>query len=235
MNKRVVAAVTAIVLAIAGVVVLLNYASGANARAFNGAKLVSVLEVTQPIAANTKSTDVAANVRTVKLPSSAIVKGAIKDLAEVAGLSTTTSLEPGEQVLQSRFADAAKQSPITSKSAVPVGRQEVTISLDSARAMGGTLNLGDLVGVVASYQTTGGDGVTKLILNRVPITRIGNGGVAQDAQTGGGTQLITVAVMTRDAGKIINALEFGKVWLTKQNAATAPGNGGSISRNDVTR
>jgi pilus assembly protein CpaB len=48
------------------------------------------------------------------------------------------------------------------------------------------------------------------------------------------TQMITLAVRTRDAGKIINALEFGKVWLTKQNKDTASGHGGSISRDDVT-
>lgn len=209
---------------------LLNYASGSNDRAFNGAKLQSVLQVNAPIAVNTKSEDLVSKVKTIKLPVSAIAEGAIKSLSEVAGLATTTDLEPGEQVLRSRFAKSGTTAPIKSKSALPVGMQELSISLDSARALAGSLNAGDLAGVIASYSTTNGDGVTRLILNRVPVLRVDDGVVG----AAGGAQTITLAVRTRDAGKIVNAIEFGKVWLTKQNAATQTGQGGLISRNGVT-
>lgn len=235
MNKRVIAAMAAVVLGVVGVVLLINYAGAANDRAFNGAKLVDVLQVTAPIAANTKAADVAGKVATIKLPRSAIAKGAIKDLAEVAGLSTTIDLEPGEQVLLGRFSAAGKQAPSKAKSTIPVGTQEVSIPLAAARAVAGTLSVGDTVGIIASYQTKEGDGVTQLIRNRVLITRITADSLAQGGQGEGGTQLITIAVKTRDAGKIVNAIEFGKVWLTKQNADTESGQGGSISRNDVTQ
>lgn len=234
MNKRIIAALAAIVLAFAAVVVLLNYASGANDRAYNGAKLQSVLRVNEPIAANTKAADIAGKVTIIKLPTTAIAKGAIKNISEVAGLSTTTDLEPGEQVLLSRFAKSGTPEPSKSKSAIPLGMQELTISLDSARALAGSLKAGDTVGVVASYQTKEGDGVTQLIRNRVPVLGVGTGVADAAAAGAGGAQTITLAVFTRDAGKIINAIEFGKVWLTKQNAASLTGSGGSISRNDVT-
>lgn len=233
MNKRVIAAMASIILAIVGVVALLNYASGANDRAYNGAKLQNVVQVNEPIAANTKAADVAGKVKTVKLPSSAIAKGAIKNLSEVAGLSTTTGLEPGEQVLLSRFSASGDAPTNKPKSAIPIGMQEVTIPMAAERAVGANLDVGDTVGVIASYQSKEGDGVTQFIRNRALITRIKVGIAGQEAATGA-TQMITLAVTTRDAGKIVNAIEFGKVWLTKQNADTLGGQGGSISRNDVT-
>jgi pilus assembly protein CpaB len=80
-----------------------------------------------------------------------------------------------------------------------------------------------------------GDGVTQLISNRVLVIKVTRPAVKADGgAVDSATQMITLAVRTRDAGKIINALEFGKVWLTKQNKDTASGHGGSISRDDVT-
>ncbi len=86
--------------------------------------------------------------------------------------------------------------------------------------------------MVASYQTNEGDGITRLIQNRVLIIRITDGGPVAEGQVGG-TQLVTFAVKTAEAGKIVNAIEYGKVYLTEQNDKTEFGNGGSVSRNDV--
>lgn len=232
MNKRVIAALAAIVLALFGVIMLLNYASGADDRAYNNAKLESVLQVTAPIAANTKAENLAGNIKTVKLPNSAIAKGAMKSVSEAAGLATTTGLEPGEQLLLSRFAKEGAVVTSKSKSAVPKGMQEVTITLGPDAAVGGNLTVGDTVGIIVSFTATkGGGSITQLIRNRVQITRI-SGAVAGQAA---GPQLVTFAVATRDAGKIVNATEFGKIWLTKQNADTATGTGGSISQSDVVK
>jgi pilus assembly protein CpaB len=238
MNKRAIAALTAIVLAAVGVIFLINYAGAANDRAYAGAKLESVLQVTEPIAANTKAADIAAKVESIQLPHSAVAKGAISNLTEVSGLLTTTELEPGEQLLLSRFAatGAEKETKEEAKSDLPKGSQEITIPMGSARAVGDSLKVGDTVGIIASYQTREGDGVTQLIRNRVLVLKVARPAVKADGQADdNATQMITLAVTTRDAGKIVNALEFGKVWLTKQNKATASGHGGSISRDDVTK
>jgi len=75
--------------------------------------------------------------------------------------------------------------------------------------------------------------VTQLIRNFVPITRITTAVPGADATADGASQLITVSIDARDASKI-NAIEFGKVWLTNQNPEIQTGIGGSISRDDVT-
>ncbi|MBC7632448.1 RcpC/CpaB family pilus assembly protein [Aeromicrobium sp.] len=236
MNKRVIAAVLAAVLAVVGVVLLVGYVNNADERAFSGAKLQKVLQVKEPVPANTKGSDLVGKVAVVRLPRSAIAQGAVTDLADVAKLSTTTSLEPGEQLLLARFSAAAAGggAPVVRKSDLPLGMQELTIPVDVARALGGTIKVGDTLGVVASYQTSDGDGITRIVQNRVQVIRISDGGPVAEGQVGG-TQLVTFAVRTRDAGKIVNAVEFGKIYLTRQNKDTEGGNGGSISRNDVTQ
>ncbi len=233
MNKRVVAALVAAVLAIAGIVLLIGYTNAADERAFNGAKLQPVLQVTETIPAGTKGSDLAGKITEVKLPRTAIARGVVTNLADVKDLLTTVELQPGEQLLLARFADNAPEAPVESESGIPVGLQELTIPVDVARALGGTIKVGDTLGVVASYQTADGDGVTRIVQNRVQVLRISDGGPLVDGQVGG-TQLVTFAVGARDAGKIVNAIEFGKIYLTRQNDATLGGNGGSISRNDVT-
>lgn len=234
MNKRVVAAVTAVLLAAVGVFMLVSYASAADERANNGATLQAVLQVSAPIAANTKTSDLESRVKTVKLPRSAIAKGAVASLTEVAGRVTTTDLEPGEQVLAARFAKTSKQAASKAKSAVPAGLQEVTIPLESARAVAGTFKVGDIVGVIGSYTPKSGEPFSRLLLNRVPIIRLDDGSATKGDAAGGTTQMITVAVSGRNATKIVNAFEFGKVWLTKQNAATDTNSVGTIKLGSVT-
>jgi pilus assembly protein CpaB len=236
MSKRAIAALVAAALAMVGIVLLIGYANGANERAFNDAKLVEVLQVSEPIEADTEAGELKGKVETVELPRSAIAQGAIKSLSEVKGMATTTDLEPGEQVLLSRFSKEGEVEVSTAKGDVPKGMQELAIPLSSARAVSDVLKVGDKVGVVGSYQTKEGDGVTQMIRNQVVITKVTGPGVKWDGSPLEDiTQIITVAVPIRDAGKIINALEFGKIYLTKQNKDTLNGQGGSISKEDVTQ
>jgi len=237
MNKRIVAVIGAVVLALVGVVLLAAYAKDADDRAFDGARMQSVLQVKKAIPADTTATDVAGKVELVELPRKAVADGAIADLSEVSGLKTTVALEPGEQVLASRFSETGsgpareKESP----TGVPKGYQEVTVQLALAQAGGGGLKPGDLVGVVASYPTNDTGGFTQLAKNFVRVTRVLNGDTKGGEKDSISQQLVTLAVTTRDAGRIINAAEFGKVWLTQQNKDTATGHGGSVTKSEVTK
>lgn len=230
MNKRVIAALVAVVLATVGVVLLIGYARNANERAYDDAKLQSVLQIKTSIPAGTAATKLADMVETIQLPRSAIAEGAIADLAEVQGLSTTTTLEPGEQLLASRFSKAGAAAGEHRNGKVPKGMQEVTVSLDAARAVGGVLKVGDTVGVVSSVLIGGDDGVTQVIMNHAIITRISRAVVAGDDSDQGGDFLVTLAVKTRQAGEIVNTAEYGKLWLTKQYPDTEGGKGGLVSK-----
>lgn len=233
MNKRIVAALMALVLATVGIFLLINYAKDADERAFNDAALVEVLQVSKPIAADAKADDLNGSVTVVSLPQSVIAKGAISSLKEVSGMSTTTTLEPGEQVLLSRFAKSGPVSKSRVKSVVPAGMQEVTIALDAARSVGGAIKAGDHVGVIASFQPKDDKApqFSDLILHGVLVTRAST---AVEAEAGKGT-MVTVAVKTIDAEKLVFSMEWGKVWLTEQNTGTDRAGAKTITVRDVVR
>lgn len=233
MSKRIIAALMATILAIVGIAMLVTYTNNADERAFNDAQLVDVLQVTKPIPAATKASKIGSKVGIVQLPQSAIAKGAISSLDGVSGMSTTTDLEPGEQVLLSRFAKGESASKTVAKSAVPSGMQEVTIALDAARSVGGAIKAGDRVGVIASFQPKDDKApqFSDLILHDLLVTK---STTAVEAEAGKGT-LVTVAVKTFDAEKLVFSMEWGKVWLTEQNADTDKSGAKTITVKDVVR
>lgn len=218
MNKRVIAAVGAAVLAALGVIILIVWAQGANQRAYEGAELVSVVRVTETVPSGTKAADLAASTEIAELPADAIPDGAVTDLAEVQGLSTLAELQPGEVLVEARMG-AAGASEEKGASDVPPGLQEVSIFLDNQRTVAASIKPGDRVGVLGSYEAVGATPtkITDLLLHDVLVTRV-NGAVGEEAVTG---LTITLAVSTVDAERIVFTQEWGRIWLTLQNADTA--------------
>jgi len=215
MNKRVIAAIAAGALALLGVGVLYMWAQGANDRAYDGAELVKVVRVTETVPQGTKAADLAASTELAKLPKDAVPEGAVTDLAEVTGLTTNAALTKGEVLLASRMVAPGDRGE--GKPDVPEGYQEVTISLEGQRTVASQVKAGDHVGVIASYQSADGKtDVSKMVVKDVLVTR---SSAVLNAESATGS-LVTVAVKTKDATKIVNAMEFGKVWLTLQNADT---------------
>lgn len=213
LNRRSIAAIAAVVLTIAGLLAVVSYVNGANDRAYQGTQLRQVYQVKTAVSQGTKAEDLGADVEQVKLPVAAIATGAVTSLSDIAGLQANTNLEPGEQLLLSRFAEAG-QSVSGGKTTVPDGMQEVTVALTSPRIVGQQLKVGDTVGVFASF-----DGATNIIENGVLITAISDSaGQATGDQVA--TRQITFAVETLNAEKIVNATEFGHIYLSKQNGKT---------------
>ena len=219
MKKKLVALVSAAALTVVGVVSLVTYANGAEDRAFKGAKLVEVLVVKTEIPAETPVSRITSAVELKKVPASVKADGALTDLAVVKDLATNTNLVPGEQVLRGRFGAVAGKPKASS---LPSGMQEVSIAVGSPRTPSGKVKVGDKVGIVASFAAKGGDGgYTNIIMNDVLVTHVSESVVAKATSEDPGVPiLVTFAVKPMDVEKIVNAAEFGKVWLTMQNSQT---------------
>ncbi|WP_370187337.1 Flp pilus assembly protein CpaB [Aeromicrobium sp.] len=217
MNKQRLAIGAAVLLAVLGFAALVVYAQGADDRAFEGTERTTVLRVTQEVATKTPASELAKSVETVDLPKAAVVPGALTDLSDVEGEVTQGVLVPGDQLTAAKF---ASPDDVKGDTAVPKGMQELAIQLEGQRIVGGALAPGDLVGVMASYE-----GRTATAVNRVRVLAVSAG--VGDAQVASGAT-VTVAVRTVDAEKIVNAMEFGKVWLTKQSADTDTGGGRTV-------
>lgn len=222
MNKQLLAVLGAVVLALAGFGALYVYAQGADERAFEGTERVSVLRVTQEVPTKTPSSELGGSVEVVELPKAAVVPDAITDLADVEGQVTRGVLVPGDQLTAAKFAAA---DDVQGDTAVPKGMQEVSIALEGQRIVGGALAPGDKVGVMASY-----DGRTANPVNDVLVLQV-NAGVGGGESAAGAT--VSVALRTADVQKLVNAMEFGTVWLTKQNDDTETPDPETIDGEDV--
>jgi pilus assembly protein CpaB len=222
-RRRILAAAAALTLLVVGTVVLVAWVNGADRRALAGVQTVSVLVVDQAIPAGTSADQVAAFVTTELLPAKAAVPGRVEDLTSLKGKVTTVALQPGEQLLTSRFADPAESGTVD----VPQGKQEVSIQLDPQRAVGGRIKAGDTVGVLVSLKFEDGTATTHMALHKVLVTQVVGGTLVTDDPTENGAQganstgdngdpqvMVTLAVNAADAEEVVFGAEHGTVWLT---------------------
>ena len=229
MRRRLLAAMAALVLLVAGSVVLLAYVRGADARALAGVQTVEVLVVDQPVPAGTAAEELADSVTSRMLPASAALEGRVTDLASLAGRVATVDLQVGEQLLAARFARTGDlRTPGTV--AVPEGLQEVSVLLEPQRAVGGRLAAGDTVGVFVSQALETGP-ASHAVLHRILVTQVQGApppvdpaGEPQAETASAGTPipssslLVTFAVTAAQAEAVVFGIEHGTLWLSLESA-----------------
>jgi pilus assembly protein CpaB len=201
------------------------WTNNARERAFSGTETVTVWQVTKDVPAGTEADAIGDSVEQVKLPRASVPSTALTSLETVQGEVTTASLVPGEVLVSGRFGSTKDAQEVS----VPKGLQEVTLELASTRVLGGTLKRGDRVGILASYgvQNEEGrsDGHTNFAANRALVVAVTSmTGTAQATGQGGdqtpvgGNLQVRLALPSVGVEKVINAAEFGKVWLSRQGA-----------------
>lgn len=224
MNRRLVSAVAAGLLAVLGAVLLITYVNSADERAMARLDPVEVMVVSAPIAQGTPAEEIVASVLTEELPRASVGPDPVTSLAELAGQVATTDLQPGEQLLAARF---TTPQALVQFGGIPVpeGHHQVTLPLDASRVVGGTITAGDTVGVFLTV-----DGRTHLILHKILVTRV-QGGLSTSQSTEGtedpdaapvpdGSSMVTLAVNARDAETLIFGAENGSLWLTLEDPQT---------------
>jgi pilus assembly protein CpaB len=199
---------------------------GADSRALAGVRTVEVLVADQLIPGGTTADQLEDLVRTDIVPAKTAVDGRVTDLQSLAGQVATVDLQPGEQLLASRFGSPDDlQAPGTV--AVPDGLQEVSILLEPQRAVGGRLAAGDAVGVVVSLTFEDGTSATHAVLHDVLVTQV-QGAPApvestdeQETASSGApapsaSLMITLGVSAAQAEAVVFGIEHGTVWLSRE-------------------
>ncbi|MGY1712403.1 Flp pilus assembly protein CpaB [Geodermatophilus sp. SYSU D00758] len=231
MNRRIVAAVLALALAFVGTVVLVSYVRGADARALDGVETTAVLVVTRPVEEGTPAAELEGSVRLEQVPNKVVAAGTVSDLADLGNRVATTDLQPGEQVLASRFVDESSLLPPGTVEPEP-GDSEMSVLLEPQRAVGGRLAAGDEIGVYISMELEGNIddddqderiGTTHATLHGVLVTQVQGApapaepGDAETASTGTAAPsenvMVTLALPARDAELVVFGMEHGTVWL----------------------
>jgi pilus assembly protein CpaB len=214
MQRRIIAAVAAVLLAGIGAALLYSYVNTADARAMAKLDTAQVLVATKVIPAGTSGAALGPFVELKQLPSVAVVEGALTSLADVAELEATSDLQVGEQVLASRFAKPNTTS--TGEVEVPSDLQRFTVQLGPNRVIGNNIVPGDKVGLYISIEENQ-VAITKLALRDVLVTRV-QGVPSTPASDGtdvapSSDVLVTFAITPADAAKVVWGAEFGKIYL----------------------
>ena len=248
MKSRLIAGTAAIALAIVGALLIIFYAQGADQRAMATTKPVDILVVKTAIPAGTPVNEMAASLVVEKVPAAGVAKSALSTLDNKAGTVSAVDLVPGEQLLAERLV-APEEVKAEGTVEVPAGLQEVSFQVEPKRVVGGRINVGDHVGFFLSfdngaYKAKGDDATTQLTVHKALVTAVQrapqaasaekaeDGTNPQDTALPEGSLLLTVAVNDVDAGKIVFASEFGRLWLTKE-PLDAQDNGPRIERKEV--
>lgn len=243
MKRRGLTIVLAVLLAVLGAAGVLVYVNHANARAVAGQRAVTVLVAKQGIPSGTAAGDALrmGMIGSEVLPASSVPGDVLTSVSsDASALVTDAPVAPGE-VLTSAMLVTANQA--TTGLAVPKGMVAVAIQFCVPEAVAGNVAPGSNVAVFSTTGTsTGGNkasmaGVpacsgqhtltggltakTTLVLPKVLVLAVGEGtgnGQATNTTTttstsGSNIALITLAVSTADASKLIQMSENGLPYL----------------------
>ena len=211
MQRRLLAAVAAFLIAAVGAVVLVSYAQSADARAQAGERSVTVLVVGARVPAGTEAEALAGSVSAEQVPARLAAPGSLSDLSRLSGQVTTADLLPGEQVLAERFVDPDTLLP-AGTIAAPAGTQEVSLTLQPQQAVNGALKAGDRVGVLV-LGADAASAATAQSFDGVLVTRSTGDAEATDPSA---QVTVTLALDGPQSAAVIAGMQEGTVWLSLQ-------------------
>ena len=241
MNRKITGILLAVLLATVGTFALVAYVQSAKDEAVAGERQVDVLVVRDRIRKGATLDEVRGAVGTSEIPAKVRPEDAVTDLADLdEGLVVAVDLEPGEVLLRSRLVGAEDLA----RAAVPEGMQELTVALEPERAVGGSLNAGDTVGVVLSFEpferdeAQGGGktpNMSHLTFHKVVVTSVqfdpnesatplagddeGDEGQEDVERAPSNRLLVTLALTSPQVEQVAFAAEFGHIWLTAEPAS----------------
>lgn len=154
MVRRIVAALSALVLAAVAIVLVVAYTSAADERALQGQETEDILVAISAIPEGTSGDALAELVQPQPVPRNYLVEGGVADLADLQGRISTTRIAPGEQIVSSRFATpeelrARAEFELPEEAA---DLHQLTIPLPQPQALGGNIAPGDRVGVFVAME-----------------------------------------------------------------------------------
>ena len=144
-KRRIIGIVAATILALIGTVALVSYVQSAKDEAVAQEALVDVYVVDELVPKGAAPETIKSSVSIEQVPQRLKQTGAITDLEAVGDQVAGADLQPGDQLLAARLASRdLVVAEVTDK-------VQISARLDAERAVGGSLQKGDLVGVYLSF------------------------------------------------------------------------------------
>ncbi|MFC4058824.1 Flp pilus assembly protein CpaB [Planomonospora corallina] len=258
MRSRLLMLLAALLLAGAGTAAVLAYVSGAESRALEGKRAVTVLVAAERIPAGTTGERVRSGGYTeqVRMPAETVPADALGALdAALDTLQVTADVQPRQLLLRGMF---AAPSPAAGGLEIPEGKLAVAVELSAAADVAGYVRPGTQVAVFDTFNVLKGepgvpsgdrlaeghttDRATRVLLPRVQVLAVGprpataeTGEAAEAEQEVERTLLVTVAVNQDEAERLVHAAQTGTLYLGLLTDTTDVGPGAGVDNRSLFR
>ena len=258
MTRRILAVALALVLAVAGTAGVLFYVRQADDRAAANASPVEVLVAKDRVPAGTTGESIRRRnlVEPLRLPAGSVPRDEVLTQipAELDKLVVTSDVQPGQLLLRRMFSQSTRTA---GGLAIPEGMLAVSFEASMAEQVAGYVRPGSQVAIFATYQL-GSDGKTRVVaargegargtvvlLPKVEVIAVGSyadGTTTTTPQDGDGTDrsrtarstvLVTVAVNTVDAAKLIQVAQGDALYLALLNDSSDVQPGAGIDSRSI--
>ena len=221
---------TAIVAAIILVVFLNNYRNG------DSSKTETVLAARSLLPKGSSGNAVASSglFQAINVKHSQVKPGAITDPSALRGQVTTKAIFPGEQITAADLQSRGANGVVDELNGV---QRAISIPVDPAHGLVGSLNAGDHVDIYGAYNLRGRQILRELAQNILVLRPAGapTGGAVSGSNNTNGNGNVVLQVPENLAGKLALTAEYYKVWLTlrppvgaRQGARTTDGLGTAL-------
>jgi pilus assembly protein CpaB len=151
---------------------------------------------------------------TETVPAEAVVPGAVTDLGQLQGRTTSTFILQGEQITTARL--QGSRQPTGGLLGIPAGYRAASVQLDGERLVNGVVQPGDHVAVYLTTKIKDSEETVVLVPDALvldttspaPSTAFGTGTPAS------GGAVVTLALTPRDAAEVILGQEQRGIWLS---------------------
>lgn len=223
MRSRGLVVAIAVVLAVAAAAAVILYTQGVKEEARGGGTLETVIVSTQQILPNEPLDPLLESgaFKQIRVPTEALVPGAVTDTRELEGATTTAPIYSNEQIPTSRLSTGERPNSL----GISEGHLGIAFEFDAPQGGAGNIQPGDQVSVFATYQNVQASGVgqtlsipdfTVTLIPTVRVLRIENPQV--DTETGEQTTTnerirVTLDLLPKEGQDLVFAQENGLVWL----------------------
>ena len=244
MRSRGLVVVLALILASIATAGVFLYSQGVKEDAVEGGDLHDVIVANVNIPANTQLDPLIAQEQfsVLQVPADAVVDGAVTDLSQLRGRTTTAYVLAGEQIPAARVQGGIIPGGILG---IPEGHQAVAVTMGGPRAIAGALAGGDHVSIYATFEDVsltllnrnflkGADDpnqlaslqsadvpefdTTVVLVPEVEVLRVSRDVVVSEdgsaSESAEGNVTLTMAFLPEEAQQFVFALEEGSVYLS---------------------
>jgi len=221
MRSRGLVVAIAVVLAIVAAAAVILYTNGVKNNAVTAGAAADVVVASQNIAANTNLNPLIDQgaFNTIRVPSDAVVEGAVTDVNQLRDQTTTQPILANEQIPTSRLSSG---TPIQGGTlGIDDGHVAVSLKVDTQSGVNGAVTRGSYITVYASFsgvrivpgKTPTLPPITMTLIPAVKVLGVVNPTTDTNGRTTGGSVTLTLDLTPEDAQELVYAQENGSTWI----------------------